>query len=352
MNENLKTSLATAAVAELLGHKAAGTNVSFPAGLINEYVPLVHRREFTPAEETEVAAGESQFIPQLITTDSTRIPKLLSSPRKGGLAAGIAGGGLGAAAGGAIGYGAGGVPGAVIGGVAGGALGGGIAGVRQYLKRLRHNEYTKEMMRRLPEGATKRDLDLEILIGGALKNNFEKMGAKAESVAALSGRLQLSSSGWLLLNVPNAIVNGLFQAINEHGVEMPPARAANGVYQAHISVMHRTEVEAAGGGDKITERGKLIPYQLGQVKTCNPDGWPEMEQVWFVEVESPALEAIRKKYGLTGLPKKGKHKFHITFAVRRREKGANKVASLAPAYATGLRNALLRASQLSSTGMN
>ncbi len=136
----------------------------------------------------------------------------------------------------------------------------------------------------------------------------------------LSGRLFLSRSGWLLLSVPNGLVRGLFDTLDDEGLELPPGHQGQ-PYNAHISVMRREEVEAIGGGDVITERGKAFHYQLGPLKSVMPKSWDEMSRVWFVEVQSPELRNLRKSYGLSGLPRKGdtEMQFHITVAVRRKK---------------------------------
>lgn len=131
----------------------------------------------------------------------------------------------------------------------------------------------------------------------------------------LSGRLYLSRSGWLLLQVPNALGQGAFTALDELGVELPKNK--DGVYNAHISVIRPEELETIGGPEAVTERGKTFRYTLGQVRSTKPSGWSEMSRVWFIEVQSPELEQLRRSYGLPSLPNQGKFKFHITFAVRR-----------------------------------
>jgi predicted double-glycine peptidase/8-oxo-dGTP pyrophosphatase MutT (NUDIX family) len=133
---------------------------------------------------------------------------------------------------------------------------------------------------------------------------------------ALSGRLYLSQSGWLLLAVPNAITRGAFAALHEPGTELSPG-AGDGPHNAHISVMNEDEVMRIGGGDVITERGRVFRYSLGQVRIItNPAGWSEMSKVWVLEVKSPELRELRRSYGLPSEPD-GKP-FHLSFAVRRR----------------------------------
>lgn len=120
----------------------------------------VLHRPLSPEEEADVEASSSRLMPDLIIGAGTPLPRTMASPRKGAILGALAGGGLG----GAAGYGLGamaesaGVPGGRAGGAllgAGlGAMGGGAAG---YLRRHRWNEDARDLMSRLPEGATYRD---------------------------------------------------------------------------------------------------------------------------------------------------------------------------------------------------
>ncbi len=153
-----------------------------------------------------------------------------------------------------------------------------------------------------------------------------KNAAGPELSYSLSGRLYLSKSGWILLTVPNDLAHGAFKALNEPGIEMPED------FNAHISVMRPEELEQIGGPDVIDERGKSFRYTLGPLRSVEPAGWPEMSKVWFIEVNSPELSALRKSYGLPALPNENKFKFHITVAVRKknvlRESEVRKAACL------------------------
>lgn len=135
----------------------------------------------------------------------------------------------------------------------------------------------------------------------------------------LAGRLYLSKSGWLLLQVPNAIGRGAFDALYEQGVELPTrdTNDPNEVFNAHISVMSKKEVDSIGV-DKISERGHTFHYTLGPVREITPKTWDGVSKVWAIECYSPELKNLRKSYGLNPLPgPNGDYQFHITFAIRR-----------------------------------
>lgn len=146
-----------------------------------------------------------------------------------------------------------------------------------------------------------------------------KQAAEPVLVHALAGKLYLSQSGWLLMSVPNAIGRGAFDALRANGAELPVKDfdASEATYNAHVSVMTQDEV-AQIGAHRLTERGHDFHYTLGAVKELAPDGWEGVSKVWVIEIQSPALKALRKSYGLTPLPN-GSHEFHITFAVRRKK---------------------------------
>ncbi len=147
----------------------------------------------------------------------------------------------------------------------------------------------------------------------------EKQAADAPVTAfALKGKLVLSQSGWILLTVPNALARGAFDALGEPGTELPPGSDGK-PFNAHASIIRPEELEQHNiNPEDIAERGHEFAYTLGPVKTVQPAGWSEMSTVWYIEIKSPALENLRKSYGLTAKPKENKHEFHISFAVRKR----------------------------------
>lgn len=139
-----------------------------------------------------------------------------------------------------------------------------------------------------------------------------KRAGEAYSTYSLSGRLYRSKTGWGLLSVPNSFVRGAFDALREIGAELP---LKDGKLNAHISVFRDDELEQIGGSDKVTEWGHAFSFNLGPVKTCVPEGWKDVAQVWLIECSSPELAKLRRSYGLSDTPK---YPFHITIGIRRR----------------------------------
>lgn len=143
---------------------------------------------------------------------------------------------------------------------------------------------------------------------------------------AMAGRLYRSNNGFILLSVPNALVRGVFDTLDELGIELPPSGKDEEQLKAHISVMRPEEIDP----ETVTERGHSFRYTLGPLKSFNPSGWKEMSKCWVIECKSPDLEKLRKSYGLSKLPNNNKFKFHITVGVRRTNVlGPNDVAKAA-----------------------
>jgi hypothetical protein len=149
------------------------------------------------------------------------------------------------------------------------------------------------------------------------------LGVKIASEMApsynLTGMFHLSEHEgrhWGLLSVPNALVRGVFAAMKEPGIELPPGD--DGKLNAHITVMRPDEIDMIGGPEALTaDRGKHFTYTIGRLATVNPGGWKEMGKAWMLRVHSPELQELRRSYGLSSLPNSGRYDFHITVAVRK-----------------------------------
>jgi shikimate kinase len=187
--------------------------------------------------------------------------------------------------------------------------------------------------------AAHQELETKYYNTGHAHGMMVKAGGTPELSYALAGRLILSQSGWGLLEVPNALVRGAFDALHEPGAELPPASGNR--LKAHISVFRPEELKEIGGPEKITEWGHFFKYTLGPVREVAPAGWSEMSKCWYIQVRSPELEKIRKSYGLSGTPKDGEFDFHITIGVRRKNVLRDNEVSKAAADTKPLRHIVI-----------
>ena len=155
---------------------------------------------------------------------------------------------------------------------------------------------------------------------GAMENSaFIKTAKQRLRSVPLTGVLKRTKDGFTYLKIPNNVINGLFACIDEENISKPPYN--QGKYKsigAHISVIQSSETE--GKELEIKELGQEFSFKLGKFYSIEPKNWKEMERVWFVTVESPELERLRKKYKLT--KKIEGHEFHVSVAVRRKKKRA------------------------------
>ena len=119
---------------------------------IQRFLPIASRRPFTPQEQSAVAQGLKQWWPKIGAGYITPIPKLLASPLKSS----VVSGGLGGAFSSVMLKGEeealthANAPLAALGALLFGTLG--------FISRRQSNENILDLMRRLPAGATKRDL--------------------------------------------------------------------------------------------------------------------------------------------------------------------------------------------------
>jgi len=149
--------------------------------------------------------------------------------------------------------------------------------------------------------------------------NWYKQSFKSRLISVpLKGTLEQTNDGFVYLNLSNDVIHGLFTLIDEEGIEKPPYDKGkyNGL-GAHISVMNQDEFKEE---TKIKEIGREFSFKLGKFYSTEPEGWDEMERVWFVSVISPELEKLRKKYGLPQTYKGLNHDFHFTCAIKKKRK--------------------------------
>lgn len=140
---------------------------------------------------------------------------------------------------------------------------------------------------------------------------------------------------WAYLKVHKGLPEAAYQALKDQGVECEARYDL-----PHISVLRNWEaqqlIDKYGRKWKtICGQGRKIPFSLQNAMVdLDPEGWKDMDRVWFLEAKSPELRAYRKSLGFEDLPRgddTGKEfQFHITVAVRPHEtgRGESKIAAL------------------------
>lgn len=121
---------------------------------------------------------------------------------------------------------------------------------------------------------------------------------------------------FLYLEVPNEVIDAFLKMIPERGLGKPSlANHPTEYVGAHISVIYPEEMKRVK--KRVKEIGDDFQYTLGKLYRTRPDKWGDVEEVYFITVNSPQLEGLRRKYGLR--PKLNDHDFHLTVAIRLRK---------------------------------
>lgn len=140
--------------------------------------------------------------------------------------------------------------------------------------------------------------------------------ASRKKQVPLVGTLKKTKDNYVYLDISNNIINGLYSMLPEDKAQKPPYynKKFNHV-GAHVSVIYVDEYNDNNLED-IKEIGEEFEFKTGKIYSVNPEGWKEVSEVWFMDIDSPDLEKLRQKYNL---PKfiKG-HNFHISFAVKKK----------------------------------
>lgn len=125
-----------------------------------------------------------------------------------------------------------------------------------------------------------------------------------------SGTLR-NANGFVYVDVDDAYVHELIQFIQKEGFEEPPYFDGPGLVGAHITVVYPEEMKKYGV-KSIEECGTSIYFTPRTCQIVHPPRWQEIDEVYFIVVDAPQLDNLRKKYGL---PKR-EYDFHITIGVK------------------------------------
>lgn len=115
-----------------------------------------------------------------------------------------------------------------------------------------------------------------------------------------------NSDGFVYVDLDDDYIHQLVGLID--GYEEPPYFEGMYTAGAHISVIYPNEKVG-----EIEECGQMIPFTIKDCQVVHPPRWKEIDEVYFIVVEAPELDALRMKYGL---PKR-EYEFHITIGIKK-----------------------------------
>lgn len=117
------------------------------------------------------------------------------------------------------------------------------------------------------------------------------------------GKLVQQSSGYAYIKVDDNYIHQLFPLLNAHDYTKPPYFRRADAPGAHISVVYEDE------NVTLKEAGQIFAFTVEDVIVVTPK---QGLSYIVLQVTSPDLENLRKRYGLA--PKLKGHEFHITLA--------------------------------------
>lgn len=132
----------------------------------------------------------------------------------------------------------------------------------------------------------------------------------AEKNLPHSGILK-NQEGFIYVKVDDAYIHNLIPFLASEGFEEPPYFGRPDLVGAHITVVYPDEVKKYGL-KTLHELGQTISFTLENCKVIHPPRWKGVDEVYLIVVDSPELDQIRAKYGLS----KRHYAFHITIGIK------------------------------------
>jgi len=120
-----------------------------------------------------------------------------------------------------------------------------------------------------------------------------------------------SQNGFLYVDVDDKYVYNLIPFLEKEGFEMPPNFGKKDLVGAHIMVASAYETNRHGIRS-VNELGEKIDFTLKGCSAVQPPQGQGIDEVYFIFVDAPVLDQIRKKYGL---PEK-EYDYHIAIGVK------------------------------------
>lgn len=156
---------------------------------------------------------------------------------------------------------------------------------------------------------------VSILIFCAALHGTEQSLRYQEWIERLEDRLVLSGvlradHAFVYLKIEDHFLKEIRGFLEEEGF-IPPPYFGPGLVGAHITVIYPREMHEINIAD-IEEIGEIIPFTLKECQIVFPKTWENIEEVFLITVDAPALADLRTKYGF----QEAKYDFHITLGVK------------------------------------
>ncbi len=134
---------------------------------------------------------------------------------------------------------------------------------------------------------------------------------------AITGRVRQNSTGLIYLEVEEKIVEQILPYIREKGHERGHEKGIEKVASGtRIALVLPKEYATRRGFKEKFEEGQEIAFTVTGCFSLEPALWPEMERVWYLTLDCPKGEELRKSYLLPA--RMNSHPFFLTVAVKKR----------------------------------
>lgn len=123
-----------------------------------------------------------------------------------------------------------------------------------------------------------------------------------KSLCRGKGTLCQNSQGYVYLDVDNQFILGLLPYLIAQGLSRPPYfNLFSSPMGAHIPVIPAREMTFKDVGP-IKELGREYIFEIEGLYSVQPNGWLEVDQIWYFKVVCKDLEGLRKNYFLPSRP--------------------------------------------------
>lgn len=142
----------------------------------------------------------------------------------------------------------------------------------------------------------------------------EKICRHARQILSQKGILRQDSHGLIYLELPDSFITELVPLICDAACENVPLYHLK-PSPAHVPVILADEWSSKKGWGEILELEETFSFEIQQLCTLKPNGWPHAEKIYFFSLKSPELEKFRERRLLPPLIRG--HAFHVAIAYKK-----------------------------------
>lgn len=148
-----------------------------------------------------------------------------------------------------------------------------------------------------------------------IPQNLPRKSSLLRTLCRGKGTLKQNSQGFVYLQIDEVFTDALFPVLErEYAVRKAPYFSLmSNPKGTHIPVISHKE-HMFHHLEPIQEIGSEFSFEVIGFYAAKPTLWNEVEQVWFLQVESLELETLRSRYFLSS--KLGGNPFHIAIAIQ------------------------------------